>query len=210
MATYVFSLDSRDEEKLELSWDGIDYQDRPIHIMLGGNEIGVIPDKKALREGQVFSLPDGSAIHIQQIKQKGLQIFHSGKQLSIISPTQRARSDVATYRLATSVIDCIGWYTMLLGVVVLITGAFSAVGTFALYWIITGIVFLVLGYFARQAYILSLIIALIYYALDTASLIILLAQGSYLMIAGIVLHLCLMVPLYRGIAPLRRLMEEKV
>ena len=76
-----FALEPAGEQRLDVSWTR-GWND--VTISLDGNSIGVIPNQKALSEGQEFQLTDGSIVKIQLVNKfdfKELQVLRNGQPL---------------------------------------------------------------------------------------------------------------------------------
>jgi hypothetical protein len=65
MPKLKYALERGGDKSLEISWKG---RFKNTEVRLKGNLIGVIPNKKVLRTGQIFQLPDGTSLKVQFVK----------------------------------------------------------------------------------------------------------------------------------------------
>src|SRR5271157_3090216 len=118
MSKNSYALETNGKNRLEISWEGWRYFGKQLTVSLDGKLIGVISDQKALSAGQKFSLPDGSTIGVQLVKNVGIQVHRNGQLLydSVLHPQTPPKS---TTQLKTTMImsqdtqqsiKCKRWY----------------------------------------------------------------------------------------------------
>lgn len=154
-----YALERGGDKSLEIIWEG---SWKNTKVRLNGNLIGAIPTKKELRTGQIFQLPDGTALRVQLVNNE-LRVLRNDK------PLPGSSSDPAA-RLAQSfgIIYFIAGLNIALGFIALIFQVeFLQTLGFGIISVAIGFVFLVLGFFTQRRSLIALIIALIIYGLDT-------------------------------------------
>lgn len=163
MPKATYALERGGGDALEISYR---YYFHNIEVRLNGNLIGTIPDKKKLDEGQIFQLPDGTALSVQLVKtwlssSGQLRVLRNGKPLSEGPSSTLAGSVFFIYFIAflNIVLGCIAS--------ILQVELLQALG-FGIFSIIMGVMFLVLGFFTQRRFLIALIIALIIWGLDSA------------------------------------------
>ena len=154
-----YALERGGDKSLEIFWEG---NWKNTKVRLNGNLIGAIPNKKELGTGQIFQLPDGTALRVQLVNNE-LRVLRNDK------PLPGSSSDPAA-KLAQSfgIIYFIAGLNIVLGFIALIfqVGFLQTLG-FGIISVAIGFIFLVLGFFTQRRSLIALIIALIIYSLDT-------------------------------------------
>ena len=154
-----YALERGGDKSLEIFWEG---NWKNTTVRLNGNLIGAIPNKKELGTGQLFQLPDGTALRVQLVNNE-LRVLRNDK------PLPGSSSDPAA-KLAQSfgIIYFIAGLNIVLGFIALIfqVGFLQTLG-FGIISVAIGFIFLVLGFFTQRRSLIALIIALIIYSLDT-------------------------------------------
>ena len=161
MSKQSYALERGGGDALEISWRSYFHN---MEIRLNGNLIGTIPDRKKLNEGQIFQLPDGSALKVQLVK-----TWLSSVQLRVLR-NDKPLSSGPTSKLVDSVflIYFIAFLNIVLGSIALFLQVefLQALG-FGIFSMIMGVIFLVLGFFTQHRSLIALIIALIIWGLDS-------------------------------------------
>lgn len=160
MPKQKYALERGGDKSLEISWKG---RWKNTEVRLKGNLIGVIPNQKELRTGQIFQLPDGTSLKVQFFT-SGLRVLRNNK------PLPGSSSDPAT-RLAQSFgsIYFIAGLNIVLGFIALFFQVeFLQTLGFGILSVAIGFIFLVLGFFTQRRSRIALIVALIIYGLDCA------------------------------------------
>src|SRR5512136_1169573 len=154
-----YALERGGDKSLEIFWEG---NWKNTTVRLNGNLIGAIPNKAELGTGQIFQLPDGTALRVQLVNNE-LRVLRNDK------PLPGSSSDPAA-KLAQSfgIIYFIAGLNIVLGFIALIfqVGFLQTLG-FGIISVAIGFMFLVLGFFTQRRSLIALIIALIIYSLDT-------------------------------------------
>jgi hypothetical protein len=154
-----YALERGGDKSLEIFWEG---NWKNTKVRLNGNLIGAIPNKKELGTGQIFQLPDGTALRVQLVNNE-LRVLRNDK------PLPGSSSDPAA-KLAQSfgIIYFIAGLNIVLGFIALIFPVeFLKTLGFGIISVAIGFIFLVLGFFTQRRSLIALIIALIIYSLDT-------------------------------------------
>lgn len=138
MPSTSYALEEGGEKRLEVSWQR---GWKKVSMRLDGAELAVIEDKADLKRGKKLALPDGSSLDVR-LTRKGLELVRGGEPLpgSTSSPEQAVTKAVVA-------VFWIGGGNLLLGIL-------SALKVFDLSFswqnIISGFVFLLLGYYVRR------------------------------------------------------------
>lgn len=160
MPKQQLALEKGGDKRLELSW-GMGW--RNFTIKLDGREEGKIDGgQKSLKEGQSFTLSDGSALFVQ-LKSgfpSGLRVLRNGKPVPGSSTDPRQRLTIATWPIIG-----LGILGTLSGILSLFAPVFQGL---ALGWnsIIFGIIVIGLGLWAKQGSALALWMVIILFLLD--------------------------------------------
>ncbi len=167
-----YALERSGDKSLEISWEG---HWKNTQVRLNGNLIGAVPNKEELSAGQVFQLPDGSALKVQLANSRrggGGDLGRSTGPLQVLrndKPLPGSSSDPAA-KLAQSfgIIYFIAGLNIVLGFIALILQVeFLKTLGFGIISVAIGFIFLVLGFFTQRRSLIALIIALIIFSLDT-------------------------------------------
>lgn len=196
MPKQSYALEPNGPKRLEISWK---WMWKNIEVALDGQLLGTIPDRKALRQGQTFQLPDGSPLHVQFVQglaTSGLNVTHNGRPLpgAMGDPGQRLK-------LAYGVLFFIGGLNLLLGLLaILLESDFLrglGMGWFSVGF---GLAFLVLGYLALRGSAAALIVAVVLLSLDAiAGVALVIAAGGSPAIGGIVMRIFFIIAVAQGI-----------
>ena len=153
-----YALERGGDKSLEISWKG---QWKNTEVRLNGDLIGAIPNQKELRTGQLFQLPDGTALRVQLVN-NGLRVLRNDK------PLPGSSSDpVARLAQSFGIIYFIAGLNIVLGSIASIFQVeFLQTLGFGIISVAIGFIFLVLGFFTQRRSLIALIIALIIYCLE--------------------------------------------
>ncbi len=201
MAKLTYAIEQNGLKHLELTYRGFVYDGSYITVTLDKKELGAIPDKIALKAGQEFLLEDGTTVYVSDTSQNGVEVRYNGLTLIPFAP----HKDVSKHHLAYVVTYFIGFYSLLLAIIVLALGDLALMSRFILYWLFMGGIFLVLGYFVKRAHDWALVIAFLWYAADIVTLFLLPAQQHYWVAGILVYHLVLLYPMFIGIGAIKRM-----
>ena len=160
MPKQTYPIERNGPKRLEVSW-GRSWKN--MTIRLDGTAIGTIPGQKELSAGQEFSLPDGSTLKVQLIKNffAGLHILRNDQPLpgSAGDPHTKLKGAYRTTYF-------IGGFNLFLGLATMIFEIrllqMSGIGVFN---IVFGVIFLILGYFVQRKSVISLFVAIVLFAL---------------------------------------------
>ena len=201
MAHIEYLLHAKQQEKhiLRVTWQGIAYTGGELSVALDAEQIGIIPDKKTLRAGQEFTLADGTTFTVT-IEGRYITAESNGKVLSAFTQPK----DIHVHMRAYYITYFIGAYTWFKGAAMLLFFSVPAILGFELYWLVTGALFIALGYYVKRGSAAALTVALLYLILDTASLFIMPIQNTFWTWTMVMVHLTLMYPLIAGLFAMNR------
>ena len=200
-----YALEAGGEKRLEVSWKGM-YNN--VTVSLDGNEVGVIPDSKALSAGQEFRLVDGSTIKVRLVNKflsPELQVTRNGQPLpgSSSDPQTRFKNAYLMVYFVAGLNLVLGFISILFDVEFLQTLGIGSVS------IIYGLVFLVLGFFVQRRSAVALILAIVLFALDGILGFVLAIAGGYNPgIGGMVARIFLLIPMIQGIGAIKALKSK--
>lgn len=200
-----YALEYGSPERLEITWKGM-FTD--FTIRLDGIEVGTIPDQKALKEGQEFSLPDGSTLVVQLVQRltgTELQLLRNGDPLpgSVSDPKERLK-------WAVIAIFIMAGLDMILGLIAVVSPSefLSALG-FGLFSIVFGVIFLVLGFLVRGLSPTALILAIALLGIDAVIGLLLGGQGREAPdITSLFARILLLIPMLQGLPAIRQLKQQ--
>jgi hypothetical protein len=200
MPKQSFALETGGEKRLEISWKGL-YKD--VTVSLDGNSVGIIPNQKALSAGQEFRLIDGSTIKVQLVSKlisTEMQVLRNGQPLPGSSSDPQAR-----LKTAYGVVYFIAGLNLVLGFVsFLFNVEFLQQIGIGFSSIVSGLVFLVLGFFVQRKSTIALILAIILFALDGILGVVLAASQGYNPGAGgIIARIFLLIPMVQGVGAIK-------
>ncbi len=207
MPTQRYALEPNGPKRLTLSWKGM-Y--KTLQVALDGHVLGIIPDQKALRTGQSFPLPDGSAVHVQLVRAgmaTELRVTRNGQPLpgSAADPQQKLK-------VAYGIVYFVGGLNVLLGVVALLIES-RFLESLGIGWatIIFGAIMLGLGFMVQRRSVAALIAAIAIYAVDGVLSIVLIASSSQTPpVGGLIFRVIMIAAMYQGIAAIKALNKPQV
>jgi hypothetical protein len=205
MPNQSYALEEGGEKRLMLSWKGA-FND--LNVELDGRSIGMIPNQKALIEGQTFPLEDGSTLKVQlnrSLMSTELQVLRDGQ------PLPGSASDPHTrYKNAYMLIYFIAGLNLVLGILasVLNITLLQDLGIgFAS--ILVGMVYLILGFFVQRKSSLALILAIILFAADSLfGVVVTVMEGGTPGIAGLLVRVLLLIPMFQGVPAIKALKSK--
>jgi hypothetical protein len=202
MPVQTYTLDPDNPKRLSIEnnafWRGAT-------IYLDGREIGRVPGKRELTQGQEFKLPDGSVLKVrltQSLLGSELHILRNGKPIpgSATHPETVVKS-------AYWALYLIGFIGILFGVAARLFHL-NMLGEMGIadYSIGLGAVLIVLGFLVRRHSLPALYAGIALYAADTVLGLVLTAQtGGTPGIFNILFRGLLFIPLIQGVGALRTL-----
>lgn len=145
-----YAFERGGSKHLEVSWIG-GWKD--FVVRLDGSEIGSITNKKELETGREFSLPDRSILKVQ-LTRKGLGLLRDGKPLpgSALDPAKRLG-------VVYGLILFIGGASLLVGLSGELLKIQLLQQLFGWSSVVTGVIYLVLGFFIKGRSVIALGIA---------------------------------------------------
>lgn len=204
MAKKSYVFEEGGPKRLEVSWKGNYYVDTT--VSLDGNVLGVIPDQRALKNGQEYRLIDGSVIRVQLIKKfyaTELHVLRNGQPLP-----GSASDPVALLKNACIMVYLIAGLNLVLGLINVVFNVqflrdFYGMGIGS---VVYGLVFLVLGFFVQRRSNVALILAIALFALDAiAGMVLGAAQGYNPGIGGLFVRVALLIPMVQGVGAIKTL-----
>lgn len=199
MPKQMFALEKGAPKNLELSWKGMW---KNFEITLDGQVIGGFENQKALKEGQTFTLPDGSSLEIK------LARSFMGTQLNVLrndEPLPGTAGDPETkMKSVYGLIYFVAGLNLLLGFLSLVFQN-DIFGQIAAGWgnVIYGMVFLALAFFVKKRSQIALGIAVLLYGID--SMFILLNSDGYSY--NILIRLLFLYYMWQGFGAIKELNE---
>lgn len=167
MPKQTFALEKGGPKNLEFSWKGMW---KNFEITLDGQVIGGFENQKALKEGQVFTLPDGSSLEIklnQSLMGTQLNVLRNGVPLpgTAGDPEQKLKG-------AYGLLYFIAGLNLLLGVLsLMIQSEFLQQIAGGWYSVIYGLAFLTLAFFVKKQSQIALGISIVMYGLDSVFIV---------------------------------------
>jgi hypothetical protein len=205
MPELKYALESGGPERLVITWKGM-FKD--FAIQLDGAEVGTVPDQKALKEGEEFSLPDGSTLKVQLVQKltgSELQVLRDGEPLPGSASDPKVR-----LKWAVVAIFIIAGLDLLLGLIAVMSPSefLSALG-FGLLSIIFGAIFLVLGFLVRGRSEIALILSIALLGIDTVVGLVLGAEGREAPdITSMLARILMLIPMLQGVPAIRQLKQK--
>lgn len=203
MPTLRYALEPNGPKRLELAWEGAYDQ---FTIKLDEQEIGRVPDRKALAAGHQFPLPDGSTLMVRAAGTalaNELRVLRNGQPLpgSATDPEIRLRNVYQVLYLIGGINVALG---LLAGLgVAAVTGLGFTAGS-----AILGVVYLGLGGRVSGRSRLALALAVLLYGLETLmGVLVPLLSTSGPNVVGLLLRGLVLWYLLQGFGPLRQLRE---
>lgn len=204
MPKQTYALEVGGENRLEISWKGI-WKDTT--ILFDGNCVGVIPNPKALSQGQEFVLLDGSTLKVQLGKNfSGLQVLRNGQAVhsSVSDLQKRVKNAYVTVFIIAGLNLISGLLTLGFKIEVL-----KQVGI-GFGSIVFGVVFLVLGVFVKRRSNVALIFSIIIFALDgILGFILPISQVYHLGTGGLIFHFISLILMIQGVGAIKKLKRRE-
>ncbi|MFO0722525.1 MAG: hypothetical protein U1E65_02000 [Myxococcota bacterium] len=206
MAKREFALEAGGPKRLCLRWKGLW---KEIQLELDGKVVGTIAGQAELKNGKSFTLPDGSAVHVQLVTGFGsaeLQVTKNGDPLpgSGGHPEERLRQAVNVIFFIAALSGLLGLLAVVFDVAFLVNLGIG-VGS-----VVMGVLFLALGFAVKSTRsAIALGIALVLFILDgLASLVMSLGASGTPPIGGLVARVFLVIPMIKGFGAIRELKQQ--
>lgn len=202
MPNRTFALEPDGPKRLSIAWTGMW---KNITVTLDDQLVGEIENQRALKAGQRFELPDGSAVSVKLKTglSTELEVTRNGVPVpgSDTHPQERVN-------VATGVLGFIAGLSTVVGLVAELgqVGFLLEVGV-GLASVISGLLFAVFTYLVgwRNSQV-ALIIAIALFALDgIANLVLSVASGGAGIGAGLVVRVFLLLPMIRAVPAMSQL-----
>lgn len=207
MPAKKYALEPGGRQRLVLCWRG---SWKCLTVWLDGQEVGTLPDQRALRAGQSFFLDDGSNLHVQLVQNfltPELRLVRNGRPLpgSPSDPAERLHVAYAALFLVA------GWH-LAIGILAELYGSDAlarlGIGGSCL---AVGMLFLVLGLMVRRRSTRALFAAMVLYGLEAlASVMVAASRGGGISAGGLLVLFFFMAGMYRGFAAIGDLNREGV
>ena len=165
--------------------------------------MGVVPGQRELSAGQDFALQDGSTLHVQLVRtamNPELRVLRDGQ------PLPGTASDPETrLRNAFGIVFLIAGLNLVLGILaVLFRLPFLEELGMGVPSVVLGLIYLVLGFFARRRSAVALIIAILLFAVDgVLGVVFAVSAGASPSIGGILVRAFLLIPMVQGVGAMR-------
>ena len=206
MPKQSYALEAGGKKRLELFWKGMFNN---LNVVLDGQSIGVIPNQKALSQGQTFELEDGSTLKVQLVRSlmaTEVQVLRDGEPLPGSASDPQSR-----YKNAYLIVYFIAGLNLLLGVlaslfnVALLQQLGIGFGS-----ILLGFVYLVLGFFVQKKSSLALVLAIVLFAADSLfGVVMTVFEGGSPGFAGLIMRVVLLIPMFQGVPAVKALKTKK-
>lgn len=198
MPTRMYAIEKDGEKRLALSWKSF-WKD--FTVALDGQVIGIFSGQKELEKGQTFQLPDGSTLDVKlarTLMSADLQVLRNGKPLPGSGSDPRVR-----LKQSYGFIYFIGGFNLLLGFIALLFQVdFLYELGIGFYSILVGLIYLLLAFFVQRRSKLALILALLFYGIETILGVI----GG--LAAGVVVRIFFMIFMWQGFKAIKELRAE--
>lgn len=196
-----FAIEPGGQKRLEVSW-GRNFSNT--RVTLDGQPIGAPVERKELREGVSYPLPDGSTLGLRTggMYNAELQVTRNGTPVpgSASDPRQRMRT-------AAGVFAFIGGLSILVGLIAqfMAGDTLRSVG-FGWTSVVFGVVFAAIAFFVLRGSFAALLIGIALYTVDTVmSFVAVASAGANVPIGSYVVRVLLFFPLIQGIPAARQL-----
>ncbi|MCA1595823.1 MAG: hypothetical protein LC772_05310 [Chloroflexi bacterium] len=194
MAKLQYALEPGGARRLQVLCTGCF---KNIRICLDGAELGTIADQKALEEGRPFSLPDGSPLHVQLVRNflaPEVRVSRNGIPLpgSSTDPARRIRT-------AADLLHLVGIANIILGLVA-VRGHVVLLQHLGLGYnsVAEGAVYVTLALLVRRKSLIALGLAAVLFCADT----ILVTMNNPHAAGGLVVRFIILVGLLQGFGAL--------
>jgi hypothetical protein len=188
-----FKLSPQDARLVSVEWKGMW---KNVQVGFDGQPLGTIPDSKALKAGQTFSLPDGTqlGVRLKTGMQAGLEITRDGRPL----PGSGGDPEVQI-KLARNIVWFIGGLSLVAGLAAELAKV-EFLLNMGIGWIsaAVGVVFLVLGYFVGKRSMVALGLAVGLLITDTVLTLALSAGTGRVPTAGLAMRVVFLIFLFQG------------
>jgi len=204
MPARKFALSPREQPRIELTWKGIW---KNIRVLFDGEELGVIENMSALKEGREFVMPRGlGTLRVQLVQSFGsaeLQVLRNGQ------PLPGSGSDPAVQlKGAWGILFFVAGLNFLLGLgaVLFEIEIFEQLGL-GIGSIVAGVLYLALGLLVKEKRSrVALGVAIGLFALDgIVTVVSAMGASSTPPVSGIVMRVFLLLPMIKGFAAIRQL-----
>jgi hypothetical protein len=206
MAKYQYALEKGQPKRLEIVTR---FNFTGATIKLDGNEILEIPNGEAFRQGVVVSLPDGSQVNVM------LKTSFMGTSLLVSrngQPLPGSGADPMTKLKAAYGIIYLLAGANLLGGILAVLMENSFLSDLGLGWttIITGLIYLVLGFFTQRKSKAALIIAISLYILDAVLMLYfsIVEAGSF-PTGGLIIRVLFVIAMISGVKAIDEMKAEQ-
>lgn len=188
-----FKLSPQDARLVSVEWKGMW---KNVQVGFDGKPLGTIPDSKALKAGQTFSLPDGTqlGVRLKTGVQAGLEITRDGRPL----PGSGGDPEVQL-KLARGIVWFIGGLSLVVGLAAELAKV-EFLLNMGIGWIsaAVGVVFLVLGYFVGKRSMVALGLSVGLLITDTVLTLALSAGTGRVPTAGLAMRVIFLIFLFQG------------
>lgn len=206
MPAKSYALEQNGPKRLTVSWK---FGWRDTTVSLDGQPVGVIPNQKALMQGQSFALTDGSQINVRLVNRLSgaeLEVTRNGQPMpgSASDPQSRLK---AAYQITYF----IAGLNLLLGVLsLLIKSEFLQTLSYWPVSIAFGLTFLVLGFLIQRRSSVALILAIVIFALDgLLGIYLAISGGGTPGVGGLLVRVLLLIPMVQGVGAIKALKAQE-
>jgi hypothetical protein len=206
MPAKSYAIEQNGPKRLTVSWK---FGWRDTTVSLDGQTVGVIPNQKALQQGQTFALPDGSQIFVRLVSRLSgteLEVMRNGQPMpgSASDPQSRLK---AAYQITYF----IAGLNLLLGVLsLLIKSEFLQTLSYWPVSIAFGLVFLALGFLTQRRSSVALIAAIVIFALDgLLGIYLAMTSGGTPGVGGVLVRVLLLIPMVQGVGAIKALKAQE-
>ena len=206
MAARKFSLERGGPQRIEITWSGIW---KNLQVRFDGASVGSFETRKDLEAGRELALPDGSRLHVQ------LKTGGAGVELHVErngAPLPGSDHDPQTrVTAAATMLYVIAGLNAGLGLLATLGVEFLENLGLGIGSIVAGVIYGGLGFVVKAKHSrVALIVAIVLFALDGLATVFFAAQATGKPpIGGVVARIFFMIPLWKGLAPLKELNARK-
>ncbi|WP_424096720.1 hypothetical protein [Moorena producens] len=174
MPIQKYSLPNENQTKVEISWQNLWFNWKDIAVSLDGQEVGRVPNQRALRKGQKFYLQNESILQVKlvggsfRLGIEDLKVYLDNRKLKKI---KILLTPIDKWKRAYKIIYMIGFFTLVFGIPFSIVSSIASQGQAnysepTIIGILGGI-YLLLGYLVKRKSLPFLRIATTLYGFDT-------------------------------------------
>jgi hypothetical protein len=201
----MYALEENGRRRLNISWKG---PWKNLSVRLDDDLIGTVPTREELMAGREFALPDGSKLQLQLLSSHlttDLKILRDGRPIP-----GSTRMLTSKFREAYGIVFVIAGLNLVLGIAAMLLPIEFLRQIAGLPSIVFGLIYFVLGLFARRRSIIALLIAiLLFTALTILGVVGFFVNGASSGSVGLIVRFYLIWLMIQGIGAIKLLESEE-